>query len=138
MTTVAKVILIDPVEKKIRITNIEKDAKGNFLKSIYALLGCDRITAAGDVTNSDVIYADDEALLKNYDTEEQANYAPAFICKPWNPGPIVGKAIIVGTTSNGETSSVSEAAIKELYARCNKKDFRWAKVDTGAEQYFIE
>lgn len=135
----AKVILIDPIAKKVTITMIESSPSStgeNYLPSIKQLLQCDRITGAGDVTPTDTIYADDEALNKNYFNEAGEDIdAPAFYCEAWYPGPIVGRAIIVGVDAEGKTKSVSDAAVKELYARNKANQLHWAVVDLANQEF---
>ena len=75
------------------------------LDEIYRLLECSCFTIAGYFDNGDVVYADDEALLKD---------PKHFISLGVNNGhPFAGNALIVGTSNQGETISC-ESIVQDI------------------------
>lgn len=119
-----KVILIDPYKKEIRITRIEDD-----LHSLQKAIGCSILTVGGDVTDSDIIYVDDEGLLKNDDR------IPGLLCEEWNPGPLAGKCLIVGS-KNGDTVSVSDAAVKKLHELNAAGELVWVSINPSEQEFY--
>lgn len=84
-------LLIDPQRKSIETTELE-----NSLSGIYKLLDCTMIEAPVRFPNGDCMYCDEEAWL-HYDEELK----PAgFMFPDWR-SPILGKALIVGSTPSG-------------------------------------
>lgn len=78
-----RAFLIDPAERTL--TSIEFE--GDFRK-IGELIGCDIITAARINDLGDVIYVDDEGLMKG-----QASF---FLVEGY-PQPLAGRGLLVGT-----------------------------------------
>lgn len=81
----AKGYLVDPFDKTI--TEVEV---GDY-KHIQDLIGCSCFTAAY-LENGDVAYVDDEGLFKG---------PTDFILFKGYPQPLAGKAVVVGTDSEG-------------------------------------
>jgi hypothetical protein len=95
-----KAIRIDAKNKRIESVEL-----GRELSDIYKLLECDIFTVAYPQTinpTNDVIYVDDEALLKN--TEDIPG---AFFIDIYPAQPLFGHALIVGTDSEGESTDTS-------------------------------
>jgi hypothetical protein len=100
MTRIVRAILIDPFA--CTVTETEYDgSKG--LAEVYALLShetmpVDLVTAAysGHLQGRDVIYVDDEGLMKS---------PQRFFKYSGNPQPLAGKGLIVGTDADGNTIS---------------------------------
>lgn len=61
MDKIVHAILIDSPSKAIRVVQINPDDP---LASAYALIGCTMIEAATRLPNGDVVYVDEEALIK--------------------------------------------------------------------------
>lgn len=97
--TIIKGYLIDPTDRAepVKIAPLTLDDEGEIpLKTLYALLDC-RMVEIVSMINGDVMFVDEDGLLKNGDL-------PAFsltglITQPY----IVGKALIVGCGGHGET-----------------------------------
>lgn len=84
-----KAILIDPHDETV--STVQYD--GNY-QSIYKLIGCDTFDVVSlDDTNS--LYIDDEGLFR----PDQK----FFWAKGW-PHPLAGKALILGTTEDGDSA----------------------------------
>lgn len=96
-----KAIKIDVANKKVSQVNI-----GNY-KEIYGQIGngCNLFCCPVQWENNDVLYADDEALLKD-------ELEGCFMMPDFNY-PIVGNAIILGTNEEGESVDV-KTKISEL------------------------
>lgn len=84
-----KAYLIDPQEREIR----QVDYDGDY-KSIYRLLDIDTFTAVELNDKRDVVYVDDEGLLKD----------PVYFFTVEGYGqPLAGKGLVLGTDGEGET-----------------------------------
>jgi len=96
-----KAIKIDVANKKVSQVNIEN------YKEIYGQIGngCNLFCCPVQWENNDVLYADDEALLKD-------ELEGCFMMPDFNY-PIVGNAIILGTNEEGESVDV-KTKISEL------------------------
>lgn len=96
-----KAIKIDVANKKVSQVNI-----ANY-KEIYGQIGngCNLFCCPVQWENNDVLYADDEALLKD-------ELEGCFMMPDFNY-PIVGNAIILGTNEEGESVDV-KTKISEL------------------------
>ena len=60
MDKIVHAIRINAAEKKIEVVQLGAD----HLKSAYELIGCEMIEAAVRLPNGDVVYVDEEALIK--------------------------------------------------------------------------
>lgn len=85
-----KAYLIDPFEKQI--TEVEHN--GDY-KQIQEFIEADLFTVVRINDFGDVLYVDDEGLLK----EE----GQAFFLFDGYPQPLAGKALVLGTTTEGES-----------------------------------
>lgn len=94
--------LIDPAERTLTV--VDHDGK---LSSIYELLGCDRVTTAQVADLGDVVYVDDEGLLKG---------PTNFFLVEGHPTPLAGKGLVVGTTYDGDDA---EPNVTEEWLRDN-------------------
>ncbi len=83
-------LLVDPAERTVTPVQL-KDGGGN-LDEIYRLLGCSNISAAHINDRGDLVYVDDEGLLKGP--------TDFFLLDPY-PQPLAGKGLIVGTDAEG-------------------------------------
>ena len=106
-----KAIKIDVANQTISQVNI-----ANY-KEIYSQIGngCELFCCPIQYENNDVLYADDESLLRD-------NIEGCFTFPDWNY-PIVGNAIILGTDDEGESVDV-KTKIAELQSQImwgNKK-----------------
>lgn len=105
-----KAILIDVVNQTITETTISN------YKEIYQKIGneCSLFTCPIEFENSDVIYVDDEGLLKEVHG--------GFMMNGWNY-PLIGNAIILGTDEEGESvdyaSNIEEIKRKIIF--CTKE-----------------
>jgi len=89
-----KAILIDPFKKEIR--EVQTDGT---LSNIYQLLDCNMIESPVEYDNRDILYCDEEAWLY-----QKENIPLAGFKKPGWSYPILGKALIIGTDDNGEST----------------------------------
>ncbi len=60
MDKIVHAILIDAAARAIKVVQLGED----HLQSAYKLIGCDLIEAATRLPNGDVVYVDEEALVK--------------------------------------------------------------------------
>jgi hypothetical protein len=93
-----KALLIDPVAQSV--TEVEYDGS---LKAIYGLLNVSMIEAAYPFTNRDCVYVDEEGLFK-LTTETK------FVLFEGFHAPLAGRALVVGTSSAGNTISPKSKA----------------------------
>lgn len=84
-----RAILIDPVEETVT----EVDYDGDF-RSIYSLLDITCFTCVQINSHGDVIYIDDEGLMKS---------GQLFFEHAAYPRPLAGKGLVLGTNDEGET-----------------------------------
>jgi len=84
-----KAILIDPQNKSVTEVTV-----GKGLAAIYKMLDCSMIEAPVNYPNGDVMYCGEEAWLTYEETDT------GFMFPEWSYA-ILGKALIVGTTPNG-------------------------------------
>ena len=90
-----KAILINPKLQTINEINYSGD-----YKDIYKLTECSTFTCVYPFNlNEDVIYLDDEGLLK------QSNYCFTFRCDNGHNPPLMGNALIIGADKEGESIS---------------------------------
>lgn len=92
-----KAIKIDVIKQHVEEIDIEDS-----LNSMYAELDCNTFTAPYSFANNDVLYVDDEGLLKDWE-----NVKGAFFLKEWNVQPLFGHGLIIGTNEEGESVDVS-------------------------------
>jgi hypothetical protein len=98
--TIMKAIRIDAKSKRIESVDL-----GPQLSDIYEMLNCEIFTVAYPQTVEpidDVIYVDDEALLKNTD-----DIVGAFFIDIYPAQPLFGHALIVGTDLDGNSTDTS-------------------------------
>ena len=101
-----KAILINPKLQTINEINYSGD-----YKDIYKLTECSTFTCVSPFNlNEDVIYLDDEGLLK------QSNYCFTFRCDNGHNPPLMGNALILGTDEEGESQDV-ESSIEMIQDR---------------------
>lgn len=89
--------LIDPAARTLTPVDVDKPRD---------LIGCDRITTAYFNDASDVVYVDDEGLLKG---------PTDFFLIEGYPQPLAGKGVVVGTDAEGNDISptVSEGWLRD-------------------------
>ena len=111
----AKGYLIDPYKAEVHPIEVPIDD----CKEIQRQLGCDTITAGGYLENGDVVFVDDEGLLK----------APThfFRIKGINGDkPLAGRGVVLGSDGEGgsaDTKTSSEdmlSRVRWVYAMDNK------------------
>lgn len=89
-----KAILIDPTTQTVKVIEIEKG-----IQAIYKALNCDTFECPVELPNRDTFYCDEEGKLTH--SEKQTG---GFTYKRgWNDV-IVGKCLVVGTTSGGNST----------------------------------
>lgn len=110
-----KAIKIDVVNQKVEQVNI-----GNDLDDIYQQIanGCSTFTCIYPLESSDVIYTDDEALLKNI----QGGFMLHSMIYP-----IVGNGLVLGTNIEGESVN-SEVSVDFL-----EKNIIWLDKSTAED-----
>ncbi|CAB3758708.1 DUF3846 domain-containing protein [Paraburkholderia humisilvae] len=89
--------LIDPFEGEVRLVQLGSDT-GTFdeLHELYALLECGIVEAVvPENSGSDVMYVDEEGKLR------KPALMCGFVCSLWPHDVIVGKALWIGSTSDG-------------------------------------
>jgi len=92
--------VIDPINQKINVVK----HKGSGIDVWRELIGCQMLTFVNLYENGDGVYLDDEGLYsENQHFWIHRNY----------PQPLVGKAIHIGTTDEGE-SRVPQTSYKQL------------------------
>ena len=115
-----KAILINPKLQTINEINYSGD-----YKDIYKLTECSTFTCVYPFNlNEDVIYLDDEGLLK------QSNYCFTFRCDNGHNPILCGNALILGTDEEGESQDV-ESSIDEIKRRVSFKGHQ--AIDLGRE-----
>lgn len=97
-----KAILINPKEETISVV----EHKGG-IDSIYKLVGCRTFEAVYPFQNNDIIYVDEEGLLKD------SNYSFNIKCSEGISYPLMGNGLIVGSTEDGEDADCS-STVEEL------------------------
>jgi len=95
--------LIDPAAFAITPIDINPH---NILSDLYTYIGCSTVDATS-MDNGDTLYVDDEGLLK-----PQVH----FIIVDGYPQPLAGKAVLLGSTPNGNSTNPS-IALGALTAR---------------------
>ena len=94
-----KAILINPKLQTIKEINYSGD-----YKDIYKLTECSTFTCVYPFhLNEDVIYLDDEGLLK------ESNYCFTFRCDNGHNPPLMGNALIVGTDEQGDSQDIESS-----------------------------
>jgi hypothetical protein len=111
----AKAILLDATNRKITevdLPDVGSDGRySDWLEAAYKHLGVRTIAAWRSLPNGDVIYVDDEALLK-----ERNSQTPWFAMHEMG-APVCGNALITGEEGpEGETSS-AKSTIQEIEDR---------------------
>lgn len=125
-----KAVVVDPFKKEVRIRMIDSSLQG-LQKEVRG-----PIERAAELPNGDTVYVNENGLLQNYrDADGNEIDPPGFFCGPWNPGPLVGYSIIVGTTADGDHTNVSEDTLKLLYKYSREDKFYWVKVDMSTETF---
>jgi hypothetical protein len=106
-----KGILIDPVNRSISEVQVDN---GNFLESIYGLLGCNMVEAVSmGTTPESSLWVDEEGLFKRGN--------PAFAMPGVGPGMFVGKGIILGDAgSESCATSITVRMVKSMVKWTNK------------------
>jgi hypothetical protein len=91
--------LIDPFKRHVHEVKLNSHARGQrALRAVYHLLDCQRIEMLRPLNaGTDALYVDEMGRFR----EEPA----AFFCRLWPGGPIVGRALWIGTSSDGSTAS---------------------------------
>ena len=91
--------LIDPEARTLEIIDIDG------LESIQEAIRCDTITAAR-FNDTDVVYVDDEGLLKG---------PTSFFLIEGYPQPLAGRGVVVGTDAEGDDTppTVTEEWLRE-------------------------
>ena len=97
-----KAILINPKEETISVV----EHKGG-IDSIYKLVCCRTFEAGYPFQNNDIIYVDEEGLLKD------SNYSFNIKCSEGISYPLMGNGLIVGSTEDGEDADCS-STVEEL------------------------
>jgi hypothetical protein len=100
-----KAILINPKEEVIRFISYDGD-----YKSIYQILDCRAFECVYPFQNNDVIYVDEEGLLKD------SNYSFNVKCSEGISYPLMGKGLILGTDAEGE-SIECESKLDDIKSR---------------------
>lgn len=72
-------------------------------KTISKLIGCRLFTVVGGLPDGDDLLCDDEGLLS---ADEHSSY----FMMPWYPTPIVGNALILGSTPDGDSTASRNGA----------------------------
>ena len=111
-------ILINPQVKTV--TEVEVSDEKPLLFGIYKALNCSTIDAASLRYDDDVVYFDDEGLLRSD--------ALHFFAMWGNPSPFAGRGLILGTSSNPESEGETVSTQMEL-----SEAKRLVKFPTGAE-----
>jgi|TARA_R100001440_G_scaffold6476_1_gene13368 hypothetical protein len=115
-----KAILINPKLQTIKEINYSGD-----YKDIYKLTECSTFTCVYPFhLNEDVIYLDDEGLLK------ESNYCFTFRCDNGHNPPLMGNALIVGTDEQGDSQDI-ESSIEMIKERV--KFLGHQEIDLGNE-----
>jgi hypothetical protein len=99
-------ILIDPAERKVSIVELGSDD----LKSAYEHIQCDMIEAAVRLANGDVVYVDEEALVKRDKPKGRFQFA--------GQGWFLGKGLIVNdieVTGEGNEWTAPRSAVIDLF-----------------------
>jgi len=96
MTTAA--YLIDPFACEVRHVELASEASTfDELHEIYALLDCGIIEAVAPLNaGTDMMYLDEEGKCK------RPPLARGFLCRLWPHDVIVGKALWIGSTAEGD------------------------------------
>ena len=91
--------LIDPFKRHVHEVRLTAHARGpRGLREIYALLDCQSIELLRPFNaETDALYVDGMGRFR-----DQPN---AFFCRLWPRGPLVGRALWIGTTQDGATAS---------------------------------
>lgn len=88
-----KAFLIDPDERSVT----EVDYSGDY-RQIYTLIGAECFTAAEFNEFGDVVYVDDEGLMKG---------PTSFFIIEGYPQPLAGKGLVIGTDEEGDSQAPS-------------------------------
>lgn len=100
-----KAILINAFTRKISYVNVEQG--DNELQSIYEHLECQMIEAPLYLENSDIVFVDEEGLLK------ECNH---FFYILGAQQPYAGSGLILGTMRNGDSTD-AESELDEIKSR---------------------
>jgi hypothetical protein len=116
-----KAIKINVEKQEVSIIEI-----GNDLQDIYNAIGndCSCITAPISYENDDVMFCDDESLLR------PSTIKGGFMYPDWNY-PIVSNAIILGTDENGNSVDC-ESTLEEI-----KNGIRFISIENTNLQRYI-
>ena len=90
-----KAILIDAEKRVIYEVDIDK----NDITDIQQAIGCDCFTTAGRLPNGDVMFVDDEALIKT----PRPDYGFVWMSRDY---PILGRGLLMGGTLSGDSADV--------------------------------
>lgn len=89
-----KAILINATKKTIEEVDVPSE---NTLKTWYSLIGCNLVTCAFYINETDSVLVDDEGLLKQ---------PQHFFTYEGFHQPLAGSGLVVGCDEEGETTSV--------------------------------
>jgi len=119
--TIMKAIKINVEKQEVSIIEI-----GTELQDIYNAIGndCSCITAPISYENDDVMFCDDESLLR------PSTIKGGFMYPDWNY-PIVSNAIILGTDENGNSVDC-ESTLEEI-----KSDLKFISIENTNLQRYI-
>lgn len=89
-------ILIDPIARAVTEVQLPIDDGDSFNDAAHKVMECEIYTIAAHLPGGDIMLVDDEGLLTKPDH---------FFHTTYYPGPLAGKALIVGNTRSGNTAN---------------------------------
>jgi hypothetical protein len=100
-----KALLIDPKDRTVTEIELVKTEDMGVLAALYTAIGCEFVECPVELANGDGVVMDEEGLFKS-----DLN----FFSVDTFPSPLVGKAVIVGTSPDGDWVSCKTTLAEAL------------------------